>query len=296
MCLAILYGLLDIPAVPAGAASPSVETAHLVVVDEASRLTQDELLLFSQGAEAGYLKILQFWSLPERAGGQDKIVLELLPDRRGHSFSVFVPGKRGRRDKSIVRVFGMREPREMAHKLTHAVFPTEDKLVRNMMGIPTEERLGNSLSFPMCGFPGHAWVVVLLKTGSFVPLVDLGASHEDWGMSFRGAMPVVSDRKRQHASYAQAGSFGAFLISRFGVEKVKSFYERSRLGGRPWKEVFGADIATLQAQWLASIEEYAGNNKGQVELLEGLWKDDPVTACFRAQRKAAEKPTPGSGN
>ena len=41
-----------------------------------------------------------------------------------------------------VRVFGVeREPQMVAHKLTHAVFISPDKLVRNIMGIPRSKAL-----------------------------------------------------------------------------------------------------------------------------------------------------------
>ena len=65
----------------------------------------------------------------------------------------------------------------MVHKLTHALFPTEDKLIRNMMGIPTELRFGNPCSFPMCGYDPDAWVTAIRRTGSYIPLDGLGEAH-----------------------------------------------------------------------------------------------------------------------
>ncbi len=282
-----LCGLLFIPFHATGA--PSVETAHLVVIDEDSQLTKEELRQFSQRAESSYEKAANFWSMTVMADGREKVLLELYKEHKGYSFSVFQIENRNGQRRSVVHVFGIKEPQEMVHKLTHALFPTQDKLVRNMMGIPTEERFGSKLSFPMCGFANDSWVVALRRTGSFIPLADLGEKHEDWGMSFKGATPAVSDRKRQHASYVEAGSFGAFLLNRYGVEKVKAFYRESRRGGRPWQKVFGTDIAKLEDQWIASLEEHEKNNREKIEYLEELWKDNPVSACKRAQRKSIEK-------
>lgn len=280
---------MHIWATPAVAISPPAETEHLLVIDKEDQLTLEQLQRFAVKAETTYLEAIKFWSLDAKKMGNDKTIVELHRGQRGHSFSVFQMENRDGRYRSVVRVFGIKKPQQFAHKLTHAILPTQDKLIRNMMGIPVEERFGNILSFPLCGAPADAWAAALYKSGSLVDLADLGKDHEDWGMSFRGGMPTVSDRKRQHASYAEAGSFGSFLVRSFGVEKVKSFYDGSAYGSRPWDKTFGADIGSLQEQWVAFLVEYALNNREKVELLEKLWKEDPATACMKAQRKTSGK-------
>lgn len=284
-----LCGLIYLQEAPAAAILPPVETEHLAVIDAENQLTSEQLQQFSRKAETTYLNATQFWSLNVKNKENHKTILELHPGQRGHSFSIFQMESRDGRYRSVVRVFGIKEPQQLAHKLTHAILPTQDKLIRNMMGIPVEERFGNILSFPLCGAPADAWSAALHKNGSLIDLADLGKNHEDWGMSFRGGMPNVSDRKRQHASYSEAGSFGSFLVRSFGVEKVKYFYDRSAYGARPWREAFGIDINALQELWVASLEEYAVKNREKVELLEKLWKEDPATACMKAQRKTAGK-------
>ena len=86
------------------------------------------------------------------------------------------------------------------------------------------------------------WVAALINTGSYIPLAKIGTSHEDWGMEIVNNIPVVKDRQKQHASYAEAGSFGQYLLDAFGQEKMKEFYRRTDLSYRPWKEVFGYSL------------------------------------------------------
>ena len=279
-CAGALLAFL-LPAAPALAAS--VETAHLVVDDVERQLSAAELERFAADAERAYLRAAELWSAPERAG---KVVVELHREQRGASFSVFrvENGKQGRR--SVVSVHGVTSPQELVHKLTHALFPTEDKLIRNMMGIPTELRFGNPRSFPMCGFGPDAWVRALRRAGSYLPLAGLGKAHEDWGMTFEGGMPVVLDRARQHASYAEAGSFGDFLLRRFGAGKVKAFVRAAREQERPWRQSFGLDLRDLEAEWLRSLEA-GGAAEKDVQLLTALWNDNPRTACTRAAETAA---------
>jgi len=53
--------------------------------------------------------------------------------------------------------------------------------------------------------------------------------------------------------------------------------------------VFGTDIAKLEDQWIALLEEHEKNNREKIGYPEELWKDDPVNACRRARMKAAGK-------
>ena len=268
-------------------AAPAIQTPHLVVSDEDRQLGPEELRRFADRAESAYLKALDFWSIAGK-NGQPKIYLELYREGK-RSFSIFEMERGTGEPRKVVRVYGIRDPEEMVHKMTHAIFPTPDKLTRNMMGIPAEIRLGNLKSFPMCGFASDAWVAAIRRAGSYIPLRDLGEKHEDWGMVFMEKKPSVTDRKRQHASYNEAGSFGAFLVEQYGVEKVKDFYRRSRGSNRPWREAFGVDLGGLESQWLASIDKYSENNREQVDFLSRLWTDDPNRACDEARDKAMRK-------
>jgi hypothetical protein len=262
-----------------------IETGHLIVEDVQRQLSQSELERFAASAEKSFLQALDFWSVPEKGG---KVILELHKEHKDHAFSVFQlestrEGKRG-----VVRVYGVKNPQEMVHKMTHALFPTEDKLIRNMMGVPTELRFGNPFSFPMCGYDPDVWVTAIRHAGSYIPLSGLGEAHEDWGMTFRNNLPVVSDRQRQHASYAEAGSFGNYLLNRFGVGKIKAFVRASREEDRPWKKVFGQDIRELEAEWLASLDTPGRIPQDRMELLTRLWKGNPKTACDKAEEAAAK--------
>jgi hypothetical protein len=96
-------------------------------------------------------------------------------------------------------------------------------------------------------------------------------------------MPVVSDRKRQHASYSEAGSFGDYLLKTQGVEKIKAFYRASLQRERPWAKIFGRDLSGLEKEWIEGVEEYGKNNQDQVRSLAKLWREDPKNACYETQ-------------
>jgi hypothetical protein len=270
----------------AGLCGAKIQTEHLVVDDVQQQLSASELERFAADAEKAFVRAVGFWSVSEVRG---KIILELHKEHKDHAFSVFQMESTKEGKRSVVRVYGVKNPQEMVHKLTHALFPTEDKLIRNMMGIPTEIRFGNPRSFPMCGYDPDAWVTAIRRTGSYIPLDGLGEAHEDWGMSFQGKTPVVSDRKKQHASYAEAGSFGNFLLNRFGVGKVKAFVRASREETRPWKKVFSLDIRELEAEWLKSLDTLGKAPADQVGFLTSLWRQNPKTACTRAEEAAVKK-------
>jgi hypothetical protein len=267
-----------------GKCGVKVETAHLIVDDVQQQLSAVKLEKFAADAETAFAKTAAFWAVPYRKGG--KIILELHKEHAGRAFAVFQIESTREGKRSFVRLYGVTNPQEMVHKLTHALFPTEDKLIRNMIGIPTEARFGNPRSFPMCGYDVDAWSAAIRRSGSYIPLKELGENHEDWGMTFKGKTPTVSDRKRQHASYAEAGSFGTFLLDRYGVGKVKAFFRASKDEKRPWKEIFGRDLRELEAEWLQSLETQGKVSAERIDFLEGLWKKNPKTACDRAEATA----------
>lgn len=260
-----------------------VETPRLEVVDMQAQLSAERLQRIATDADAALQKAMQFWGLPDRTAEGGRIRLELHPEYQGRAFAVFQVEKTAGARQKVVRLYGLDSPQELFHKLTHALFPTEDKLVRNMMGIPTEARFGNPLSFPICGRNLDAWVAALRQTGSYIPLRDLGQDHESWGMTFQGQIPVVIDRKRQHASYLEAGSFGDFLLKSQGVDKIKAFYRASLQNDRPWAKIFGQDLSGLEARWLAAVEEYGRSHPAEVRSLARLWQADPQHACYETQ-------------
>jgi hypothetical protein len=141
--------------VPAGSGvcGAKIQTEHLVVDDVQQQFSASELEKFSTDAEKAFIRDVNFWPVPETRG---KIILELYKEHRDQAFSVFQMESTKDGKRSVVRVYGVKNPQEMVHKLTHALFSTKDKLIRNMMGIPTELRFGNPRSFPMCGYePGR---------------------------------------------------------------------------------------------------------------------------------------------
>lgn len=173
----------------------------------------------------------------------------------------------------------------MAHKLTSAVFPQKDKLIRNLMGIHTEAQIGNPLTFPMCGFGSDEWVLALLSRKSYIPLSDLGPDHESWGMKDAGSGKLsILDKAKQHKAYAETGSFGNYLFKTYGVEKIKRLQRLSQEKNRPWAETFGTGLRELEANWLRDLQTNGGKKEGNVSVISKLFERNPDTACSEAQK------------
>jgi hypothetical protein len=120
-----------------------------------------------------------------------------------------------------------------------------------------------------------SWVLALKRTGSYIPIKELKEEHKAWGMSLNRKLPVVTERKRQHAPHIEAGSFGQFLLKLYGMEKVKAFYRKSMGEKRPWQDIFGTDLALLKEEGLKSLNEYGRTPPGQIDFLTTLWKQNP---------------------
>ena len=183
-------------------------------------------------AENALIRVLQYWSIEFRIEKSGKIIMELYQPSKGTYGEVYSAELISRAIDSIeyrvITVYGAdKEPQEMVQKLAHAVMINPDKLVRNMMGIPMEWQFGNYLSHPMSGFNNDAWVLAFRQANLYIPLDKLGPDHESWGMRFQGEKPVVFDFAKQQTSYAEAGSFGQYLLKTYGVQKVKAFQKLS---------------------------------------------------------------------
>lgn len=288
--LGLLAGLLI--AGLSQASSATIETPHLIASDASGTLSDDRLQELANHAQVALERILEFWSADSGVSQYGKIrVIFNEPRRRIYYVSVFSWDRELARRIRVVRVFGSeKQPQEMVHKLTSAIFPHSDKLIRNMMGVPTEERVGNPLTFPGCGFSSDDWVRAFLKTRSLIPLNELGPDHESWGMKIaEDGLPSVFDRARESRTYAEAGSFGNYLIRTYGIDKMKEFYVLSNRKKRPWQDVFGMTLETLEAEWIKALQTQDRTADENASALARLFEADPKTACLRAQAFVAKE-------
>lgn len=253
-----------------------METSHLIVRDRTGDLSNEQVKELADAARKTLNKILEFWSTGPRVQKFGKIRVDLERPRGKHYASVFLWGEENGRKVRVVKIFGVdKEPQMVAHKLTHAVFPNPDKLIRNMMGIPMEIRFGNPKAFPMCGFSNEDWVLALDKINSHIPMTELGPNHDQWGMGTRDGLPVVIDKARQHAAYAESGSFGSYLLDAFGIERVKQFNRLSRGKKRPWMKVFGLTLAELERDWIESLYSTQKDDKKDILFLTEFLRKNP---------------------
>lgn len=257
------------------AAPGRVETDTLLIVDESRGQTSAPR--FAELADQTIRvtsQLFEFWSADDRSAELGKIHIKFLPPSGGYYGAQFhwEQGPSGR--MRVVSVFGTRrEAQELAHKLTHAIFPSSDKLIRNMMGIPAEMRFGNRDSFPMCGLHVDDWVLALRDAGAYRPLTELSPENEPWGQTMGSSgMLILTDERLQHISYAEAGSFGAYLLRHYGIPRMKRFYKVNQENRtRPWAEVYGHSLLELEQAWLAALESArASRSAGIAEALRLL--------------------------
>jgi hypothetical protein len=260
------------------------ENERLVIRDVSGNISSATFEKLVRTTDSTLTNVVQFWSTEPRIKQFGKIIVEFDHSDPKASHSFFFFRKENNQRVRVVRVTGGGEyPHHLAHKLTSAVFPNPDKLIRNMMGEGSETRFGNPLSFPMCGFENDSWVMALSQTGSYISLGKIGKDHSDWGMEIHNDAPVVKDRPKQHASYVEAGSFGEFLINTYGIEKMRHFNQLSMNKSRPWQEVFGATLEALETKWLESIRSGSREKEQKISILVKLLKNNPNTACYSAQ-------------
>jgi hypothetical protein len=273
------------------ASSAIIETQHLIVSDVTGKLSNDQLKSLANQAQAMLDRILAFWSADAGIDRFGKIrVLFDAPRRDVYSSVFYWENKDGKRIR-IVRVFSSEgSPQMMAHKLTSAVFPQKDKLIRNMMGILTEAQVGNPLTFPMCGFSSDDWVLALLKTKSTIPLNELGPDHESWGMKDAGGGKLsILDKAKQHKAYAETGSFSNYLFQTYGINKIKQFHRLSSEKERPSQDVLGINMQELEANWLKALRENEKTREKNVSIVSKLLERNPASACAEAQQLVTSK-------
>jgi len=273
------------------ASDATLETSHLIVSDTTGKLSNEELKRLSNLAHEALNRILAFWSVDPGIGRFGKIRVVFDVPRRDVYSSVFYWDKKDGRPTRIVGVFGTDGlPQMMTHKLTSAIFPQKDKLIRNMMGILAEAQVGNPLTFPMCGFCSDEWVLALLKTKSYIPLNELGPDHESWGMKDEGGGKLsILDKAKQHNAYAEAGSFGNYLFQTYGINKIKQFHRLSQEKARPWHDVFGIGMQELEANWLNTLRANEKAREENVSIVLKLIERNPGTACAEAQELITRK-------
>jgi hypothetical protein len=273
------------------ASNGAVETRHLIVSDATGNLSNDQLKVLADQAQTMLERILAFWSATPGLDRFGKIRVIFDAPRREVYSSVFYWEDRDGGRVRVVRAFRAEgTPQMMAHKLTSAVFPQRDKLIRNMMGILTEGQVGNPMTFPMCGFSSDDWVLAILKAKSYIPLNELGPDHDSWGMKDAGGGKLlILDKARQHRAYAEAGSFADYVFRTYGINRVKRLQRLSQERDRPWQDVFGLGMQELEANWLKALRAGEGTRAEHVSTVARLFEREPGTACLEAQQIVTDR-------
>jgi len=281
------------------AAGASIETPHLIVSDATGKLPDGQLKALAEHAQATLERMLELWGCDAQTESLGKILLIYDEPLRGHCTSICsvggqgggrAGGPAGGKPTRSVRVFGCAEaPLMVAHKLTNALMPQPDKLLRNMMGAISELRVGNPASFPACNQDVDDWVRSFVRSGTLLPLSQLGPDHESWGMRDAGGGRLMAfDRHRQQRAYAEAGSFARYLAAAYGLDGLKRLTRLSRMQTRPWREALGADLGELEARWLESVQAGGAGREEQAGRLVRVMNAGPGDPCARARQVAGE--------
>jgi len=255
-------------AASAAEAEKCVETTHLMACDlTQGQISSDRLNELANQVQQTLDQVLNFWSTDARFEKLGKIWLEFDRPRGGIEAAQFYMSMRSGTRVRTVRVFGVENgPQNMIHKLTIAIFPSPDKLIRCMFGPEMEELFGNRQSFPMCGFRTDSWVLAMRRVGAYIPLAKIGPDHESWGMTMgRDGWPYVVDAWRQHVVYAEAESFGKYLLHVYGTEKIKAFYRLSNQDKKRHWEVFNSSLDDLEKNWVGYLESIQASLEKEIE-------------------------------
>jgi hypothetical protein len=268
-----------------------VETESMIIRDITESIPRKKFERLVLGIDSTLSSVIRFWSADPRIKEAGKIIIEFdHPLQKNVAACYFFFRKENGRNFRVVRVYGGDDhPQQLAHKLTSALFPNPDIMIRNMMGEASEIRFGNPLSFPMCGFNKDEWVIAILQAGSYIPLSEMGSEQGDWGKEIVGNTPVVTDRVKEHTLYLEAGSFGEYLINTYGIGKMKQFYRVSKNKSRPWEEIYGTTLVQLESKWLEFLKTTSRDKMENISTLAELWKKNPNNACFMAQDLADRK-------
>lgn len=249
-------------------AETCVETTHLMACDMTQgQISSVKLNELANQVQQTLDQVLKFWSANARVEKLGKIWIEFDRPRGGIEAAQFYMSMRSGMKVRTVRVFGVENgSQNMIHKLTIAIFPSPDKLIRCMFGPEMEELYGNRQSFPMCGLSTDSWVLAIRRLGAYTPLAKIGPDHESWGMKMgRDGWPYVADAWKQHVVYAEAESFGKYLLHVYGTKKIRAFYQLSNQGKERHWEVFDSTLDDLEKNWVGYLGSIQASRAQEIE-------------------------------
>jgi hypothetical protein len=140
------------------------------------------------------------------------------------------------------------------HELTH-IFALQFPAVEDGGGpdLFTTEGLATAMAESDQGVPVHDWAAVYLATARLPELAGL-----------RGGFPAGA-ASGVHP-YHVAGSFVLYLVERFGIGRVKTFYVNSAEAGM----VLGVTAARLERDWRAMLAEREVDAEHEAHVLDAL--------------------------
>lgn len=162
------------------------------------------------------------------------------------------------------RALGVAPGMTMVAEITHIITGRHpDYLIRHLDALYSERKFMGTVTFPGCGFTFHQQAAALVEAGRLVPIAEVPADLFQWGF-VPGKIESVGDLQQTHRFYAEAGSFGQYLIERYGVEAMNRLRSRP---DRAWSYAYGKSLYELQAEWLQVVAEARIEDSALVERL-----------------------------
>lgn len=171
----------------------------------------------------------------------------------------------------------------MIGEVTHIITGRhEDYLIRHLEAVYLETKFVGNRAYPACGFTLHLQAAALLEDKRLVPIEEIPADLFQWGFK-PGVWESIDDRKKAHRFYTESGSFGQYLLERYGVAALNRLRSRP---DRAWSYGYGKSLEELQMEWLELLEGVRRQYPARVKQLAQIAQSpDPCMAARVAARR-----------
>lgn len=253
------------------------ESAYFIIQSESAGLDRQQVDQIARRLDQALEDVSRFLGFSYDLEKKGKIFVEMRP---GGGVSGTTPDLR-----IILYSTPAAQGRVLVHEVTHIVTGRHpDFFIRHLDAPYMEEKFGNVQSFPSCGHSVDLWSAAYLSADRLVPLNQISPNSSEWGYAMNPASKVVfvADPHRQHLYYTAAGSFGKYLIERYGAEIFKKFHAR---GSRAWNDVYGKPLPSLEGEWKDGLRRLLEKETNTVKsLVSFLSASSPCLAALRVRR------------
>ncbi len=166
-------------------------------------------------------------------------------------------GRRGHMEFPLYRVVS--NEAAIAHEITHLYFPNGNRMLAEGFAVHMQQEIGSNPAYPNFKYDLDQAVHALVRqSGIRLDDVDL-AALDQMSTPDELILKIGAAWYADNVTYLLAGSFVKFLIEKHsgGLPKFRELYDLTPLkaldrnagAADRWKSVYGAPLATLEAEW-----------------------------------------------